>query len=430
MDAYETCELVLSQIRTSNLNFSIKESPFSALISLRKTFIRNKIGEKLFYRGENSDPDHLGISAQLKTLREENEFLKDELDKTKCSETEFKTIAHELGLKLEKSKVEISELWVQNNLKEKALEDCDEKLHRGQEKVSALKVGNEKLKSDLAAAAFHSNSLEETLNGKDIDNLNIIGENTDLKNYGTRLEKQLDQKCVELEKIGKKLLNMEKQLDKAASEIKDLKNIKNDMKVKLTKSKAELDATKEKLEDKIQEIEVLIDAGNNNNVKGDEIAPVIFNPPNQEQSITPCSHIPQCSLRQPNNPPPSPPSNPLRPPSSIRLLPREVSSYKEFCELGTIHKCEECDEEGSLYFNYYEMVSYPDPGPCGGTSGSPVSTCPNDTNASISFNIISSENKSKFRKWTFKCKICGDHFTKKANLRFHKKRKHDMNIPN
>ena len=44
MDANLTCEQILRYIKLSNLNFNIVESPFSATITLKKTFIKNKDG--------------------------------------------------------------------------------------------------------------------------------------------------------------------------------------------------------------------------------------------------------------------------------------------------------------------------------------------------------------------------------------------------
>jgi hypothetical protein len=78
-----------------------------------------------------------------------------------------------------------------------------------------------------------------------------------------------------------------------------------------------------------------------------------------------CSHL-ACFIRQPTNPSPSPGTKSfyIPPPSNIRLLPRSVQSYQAYRSLQTSHECEEC-EKGALYENYYEMVEYPEPGPCG-----------------------------------------------------------------
>ena len=44
MDPVKVCDLVLSYLKQSNLNFYVVESPFSVSIEIRKTFIRDKSG--------------------------------------------------------------------------------------------------------------------------------------------------------------------------------------------------------------------------------------------------------------------------------------------------------------------------------------------------------------------------------------------------
>ena len=145
-----------------------------------------------------------------------------------------------------------------------------------------------------------------------------------------------------------------------------------------------------------------------------------------------CNHLPQCSLREPDPPPPFAPltahefySVP-KPPSTIRLLPHHVSSFQAFNNLRNNHKCEEC-EEGALFNKYFETVEYPDPGPCGGTSGSPVVTCPNNPNSKVT--ILKIRDEEQRRPWwykpkTYKCDICSVVFPQLSNLAFHRNRKH------
>ena len=141
-----------------------------------------------------------------------------------------------------------------------------------------------------------------------------------------------------------------------------------------------------------------------------------------------CSHSPHhqdCYTRQPIPPAtPDPASSQkcyYRPPQNIRLLPREVSSYGEFLSLKSSHQCEEC-EDGGLFYNYTEVVEYPDPGPSRGVEGSPVLTCPNNQNARNP-NVSKPETRKPSKK-KFKCDKCSRMFEKQGNLIFHKNRKH------
>ena len=100
---------------------------------------------------------------------------------------------------------------------------------------------------------------------------------------------------------------------------------------------------------------------------------------------------------------------------------KPVLSYDYHIALKTKHECEEF-EEGALFLNYYEMVRYPDPGPCGGTSGSPVRTCPNSPNATIIVLAISEHKRNVWKRNVF-CKLWT-----KTYLDFHMKMMHSKKI--
>ena len=80
------------------------------------------------------------------------------------------------------------------------------------------------------------------------------------------------------------------------------------------------------------------------------------------------------------------------------------SPTKIFRGLQTCHTCEEC-ENGSLYHNHTEIVEYPNPGPSRGTyDGSPVTSCPNQPNVSIT--LLKIEQKRKLVRRGISCKVC------------------------
>ena len=44
MDPNQTCEFILNQIKTSNLNYTLTETPFAVTLNIKKSFIKEKSG--------------------------------------------------------------------------------------------------------------------------------------------------------------------------------------------------------------------------------------------------------------------------------------------------------------------------------------------------------------------------------------------------
>ena len=93
--ASETFDNILECVKTSNLNFCLQLSPFSANISLKKTFIRDKAGI------------YLSPPVSDSSLQQNKELVK--------KVNELETIIDILNLRLEKSQTECEQL--ENKLK-------------------------------------------------------------------------------------------------------------------------------------------------------------------------------------------------------------------------------------------------------------------------------------------------------------------------
>ena len=199
----------------------------------------------------------------------------------------------------------------------------------------------------------------------------------------------------------------------------------------MKESKSKLDVLENKvktLESKIKDLTAT--AKTEMEAKDEEIA-TLTNKIKPEASLNKCDHY-GCFLRQPNPPAshfPSKKSTYIYPPDNIRLLPYSVPTYQDFRSLHADHECEDCSD-GSLFSNYHEIVHYPDPGPCGGTSGSQVKSCPNHPNAEISIKTSSDPggNKTKHKRKTFKCNFCAQYFSKPEHLTFHMNRLHGQKM--
>ena len=117
------CVSLLSNLRCSKLNFSIQESPFSALVSIRKTFVKDLKGKR-FPTPAPKPVEEIGTKQD-----------------------ELESVLHDLQIKLEKSKTEIIHLLAKNQEKDRALEKCDLKVKELQNElsnVSALQLSDMK----------------------------------------------------------------------------------------------------------------------------------------------------------------------------------------------------------------------------------------------------------------------------------------------
>ena len=96
MVAKRTFENIIEHIQTSNLNFQLNLSPFSASISLRKSLIRDKLGNILFpaissgfatsnVSTQDLEHQHSLLLDQIATLEEEVNGLK--LSRQSCQDT-------------------------------------------------------------------------------------------------------------------------------------------------------------------------------------------------------------------------------------------------------------------------------------------------------------------------------------------------------
>ena len=105
MDPNQTCEMILSYLKRSNLNFSLVESPFGMKIVIKKSFIKDM----------NGISRTSGISHQNVQLLEENNYLRNIISDQFNEIVNYQHAVHGLSISLEKAKVEITELLAQKN---------------------------------------------------------------------------------------------------------------------------------------------------------------------------------------------------------------------------------------------------------------------------------------------------------------------------
>ena len=110
MDANNTCEFLLKQIKSSNLNFMLQETPYSAYLTIRKSFIKNFNTNNLLQTFNNSEET---LKRTIAALEAENLLLKTNIFGHK---SEIKDSEHKIT-KLEE-KVKIAEIETTKNIQE------------------------------------------------------------------------------------------------------------------------------------------------------------------------------------------------------------------------------------------------------------------------------------------------------------------------
>ena len=137
MDAFKICDLLLSHVKSSNLNYSLQESPFSIHLSIKKSFIKDRNGDYLPGCIINNSLESSLYSE--KKLVGENEALKEHLENYKSEKAEFNKDIHNLSIKLEKAKSEVSDLLSKNKTIVKEREALDNKLKEKDNETLKLK---------------------------------------------------------------------------------------------------------------------------------------------------------------------------------------------------------------------------------------------------------------------------------------------------
>ena len=208
MNPNQTCEVLLSQIKNSNLNFNLSETPFSASVCIRKSFIRDLNGT---IRAANIGVSTLHDSRLLdenRILENENKRLKEVLAK---KEAEFETLSgrecliQELDFKLQKCQGELEinlretmEVVKKKEHVEKTLDDKRENIKVIENVIKTQNSKIQKLKDNESGLEKELKITEKQLNKINVKCENLVDnfenakqENKSLKNKIKALEKNV-----------------------------------------------------------------------------------------------------------------------------------------------------------------------------------------------------------------------------------------------
>ena len=108
MDAIQACDIVVTTLKASRLNFFLQESPFAITINIKKTFIKNHAGIEICPEVENLSCMNCIMAARKHVVKHTTEENNDKV----C---DLEDTIQELSIKLEKAEKELSEVMVDKN---------------------------------------------------------------------------------------------------------------------------------------------------------------------------------------------------------------------------------------------------------------------------------------------------------------------------
>ena len=263
---------IIDNIKQSRLNFQLQQSPYSAIISLKKSFQKDKSGNFVIpadfknCQGEVPSRQNQELHAEIERLTSLNTSYLEELEKVKLK---LKNVELDLELKCEK------------------YETIDNEVHSLLNENKELK----KINTDLIES---------------------------LKNWKSDAEGSIKTKSEVIKKLNKELGEMKEKHSVAISDIKqDYKTQIKSLKNNLRKKGKEVSKLQKQIEDTIVNDETVNTLAAEKFDEDMDIGLSLLDKHHIDSSL--CTHTPQCTIRQPR-PPPLP---------RITHLRDDVSRYHE-----------------------------------------------------------------------------------------------------
>ena len=173
-DARHTCDMLIASLRESNLNFLVQETPFSAFITIRKTFCRGA-----YKSVKNPLPEENAV--ELNNLKHENEVLKNALEDKELQLESYKEASCVLKNRLERAEHEILKHFKEAKIKEEKLVD----------EISELKSEISSLKSKNIDAAKTIKAHEKSNNNLEKKNKHLVEQKNDIRSENLKLTNEM-----------------------------------------------------------------------------------------------------------------------------------------------------------------------------------------------------------------------------------------------
>jgi chromosome segregation ATPase len=229
-----TFDNIIGQIQKSNLNFQLQISPFSAIISLKKSLVKDKSGSLLLPPdSQRSLQDSTGV--ELATLVAKNNMLEHDMIILRNSNLNLKD-------DLEEAAVENEQYF--NRIRN--LEDQLKKERENKQKVEAEAVANQVKKL---------NSLSDAKRALEIKHEKVCADNKALKQDKEDQAKEINKLKVALKSSEKEVKNITYQFDKKVATLEEKMKDLNDFKSSKLIEEKDLKAKVKKYDKKLKIIQ-------------------------------------------------------------------------------------------------------------------------------------------------------------------------------
>ena len=214
MDANEICDNIITEIKRSNLNYTLEETPFSVRLSMRKSFLKGKNGQVI------CSPPKSKVTESLSDLKVKNENLEAKLELLEKERDSWEAALGELSDKLEKSKVDTADFLREKHELHKAKEIGDKNLDKSKTEVGILKtnVKNLTFEKDKLEAELKTANKRVKISEKEVFSLESKNENLSDNLKRTKSEVNILNK--DKKKITKEKESLQKKFENVSASFK------------------------------------------------------------------------------------------------------------------------------------------------------------------------------------------------------------------
>ena len=187
--AHLVCEQLLNILKTSKLNYLVKETPYSAFVTIRKKFIKDQEDNSIVTLVHEENPS---LKTENFILKQRCKALECEIGYLKADKEDLKLTSEKLSNENDSHNGKINELNVKLDSVERLLNDSQEKVKDQIELLDEMETKKDFLNVLLSKAKVKVNEMEKVKKEND-DNIKMLEEIVKNKNFELeRFNKELD----------------------------------------------------------------------------------------------------------------------------------------------------------------------------------------------------------------------------------------------